>query len=117
MAYLPKYNLESVMNKPFQLKVILLLGVSYSVMFSMTAMAQTFSPYTPAQIQEFNTQPIAPVETPAGPVYMDAPPVSQKPKASLDARYVKNPEGEEQAEAQSAESAAPFEPIPATFTF
>ncbi|MBU3593377.1 hypothetical protein ICN42_04610 [Polynucleobacter sp. 71A-WALBACH] len=105
------------MNKPIQFKVILMLGISCSVALSMTAIAQTFSPYTPAQIQEFNNQAIAPMETPAGPVYMEAPPVSQKPKVPLDARYVKNPEGEEQAEAQGAESAAPFEPIPATFTF
>mgnify|MGYP000689264073 CR=1 FL=1 len=72
---------------------------------------------SPEQIQEFNSQPIAPIETPAGPVYMDPPPVNQKPKAPFDSRYVKNPDGEEQAEAQEVESAAPFEPIPATFTF
>ncbi len=80
-------------------------------------MAQTFSPYTAEQIQEFNNQPIAPVETPAGPVYLEPTPVSQKPNAPFDSRYIKNPDGEEQAEGQGSESAAPFEPIPATFTF
>ena len=117
MAYLPKYNKKRVMNIPIQLKAILIFGIIYSFAFSMTANAQTFSPYTPAQIQEFNNQAIAPIETPAGPVYREASPVSQKPNPPLDARYIKNPDGEEQAEAQGAESAAPFEPIPATFTF
>ena len=80
-------------------------------------MAQTFSPYTAEQIQEFNNQPIAPVETPAGPVYLEPTPASQKPNTPFDSRYIKNPDGEEQAEGQGSESAAPFEPIPATFTF
>jgi hypothetical protein len=83
----------------------------------MTVIAQTFSPYTPKQIQEFNNQPIAPVETPAGPVYVERPPINQRPSTPVDARYIKNPDGEEQAEAQGAESSAPFEPIPTTFTF
>jgi hypothetical protein len=75
------------------------------------------TPLSPKQIQEFNNQPIAPAETPAGPVYLESPPVSQKPNASIDSHYIKNPDGEEQAEAQGAESSAPFEPIPTTFTF
>lgn len=83
----------------------------------MTVIAQTFAPYTPQQIQEFNNQPIAPIETPAGPVYLEASPVDQKSNAPFDSRYIKNPDGEEQAEAQSSESAAPFEPIPSTLTF
>lgn len=83
----------------------------------MTVMAQTFSPYTPEQIQEFNSQPIAPMETPAGPVYLEPPPVTQKPNVPFDSRYIKNPDGEEQAEAQGAGSAVPFEPISPTFTF
>ena len=83
----------------------------------MTVIAQTFSPYTPQQIREFNNQPIAPIETPAGPVYLEAPPVVQKSNVPFDSRYIKNPDGEEQAEAQSSESAAPFEPIPSTLTF
>ena len=100
------------MNISIQLKAITLY-----FLFPMTSIAQTFSPYTPKQIQEFNNQPIAPAETPAGPVYLESPPVSQKPNASIDSRYIKNPDGEEQAEAQGAESAVPFQPIPRTFTF
>lgn len=99
------------------LKPTLVISIVFSCAFPTTAMTQTFSPYSPAQIQEFNNQALAPVETPEGPIYLEAPPVSQKPKTPLDARYVKNPDGEEQAEAQGEESAAPFEPMPATFSF
>ncbi|MBU3637506.1 hypothetical protein [Polynucleobacter sp. es-MAR-4] len=100
-----------------QRKTINVFSLIFSITISFAAIAQTFSPYTPSQIQEFNNQPIAPIETPAGPVYLETPPVIQKPKVPFDSRYIKNPDGEEQAEAQGAESAAPFEPIPATFTF
>lgn len=99
------------MNIPTGLKAIVIFA------FPMTVMAQTFSPYTAEQIQEFNNQPIAPMETPAGPVYLERPPVSQKPNVPFDSRYIKNPDGEEQAEAQGSESATPFEPIPSTFSF
>ena len=108
---------ERLMNNSIRLQAILFFGATFSSVISLTAIAQTFSPYTPEQIQEFNNQPIAPMETPAGPVYLNPPPVSQKTKVPFDSRYVKNPDGEEQAEAQEVESAAPFEPIPATFTF
>ena len=105
------------MNNSIQVKVMSMVGITLMFAIPITAIAQTYSPYTPVQIQEFNNQPLAPMETPAGPVYLEAPPVSQKPSVPFDSRYIKNPDGEEQAEAQGAESAAPFEPIPATFTF
>ncbi len=105
------------MNNPIWLRVILLFEILFSFAIPLIAIAQIFSPYTPEQIQEFNKQPIAPMETPEGPVYVDPPPVSQKQKVLFDSHHVKNPDGEEQAQAQEVESAAPFEPIPATFTF
>jgi len=105
------------MHTSTRLNVIVIFAISLSLSFPMTVIAQTFSPYTPQQIQEFNNQPIAPIETPAGPVYLEASPVDQKSNAPFDSRYIKNPDGEEQAEAQSSESAAPFEPIPSTLTF
>ena len=92
-------------------------GIVFSITLPISAIAQTFSPYTSAQIQEFNSQPIAPIETPAGPFYMEPRPVTQNPNAALDARYLQRPEGEAQAEALSMDSVAPFEPIPATITF
>ena len=105
------------MNYFTRLKTCFIFGITFMLVLPVDVIAQTFSPYTPEQIQEFNNQPIAPMETPSGPIYLDPPPVSQKPKVPFDSRYVKNPDGEEQAEAQETESAAPFEPIPATFSF
>lgn len=105
------------MRIPVQFRIIFVFSVVFGFMPSSIVIAQTFSPYTPAQIQEFNSQPIAPLETPAGPVYIERPPISQLPNTPIDSRYIKNPDGEEQAEAQGAQSAAPFEPIPATMVF
>ncbi|CAM3730988.1 hypothetical protein [Polynucleobacter arcticus] len=105
------------MNTPTQFKAIYVVSIAIGLSPNSLAIGQTFSPYTPAQIQEFNSQPIAPVETPAGPVYLENMPAKQQPRPSIDSRYIKNPDGEEQAEAQGAGSAAPFEPIPATISF
>ena len=105
------------MYSPTPFKVIRTFSIALGLSLSSLAIGQTFSPYTPAQIQEFNSQPIAPMQTPEGPVYLENRPAQQQPRSSLDSRYIKNPDGEEQAEAQGAESAAPFEPIPATITF
>lgn len=92
-------------------------GIVCGFTLPIAAIAQTFSPYTPEQIQEFNSQPISPIETPAGPVYLEPRPITQNPNVALDARYFQRPEGEAQAEALSTDSVAPFEPIPATITF
>ena len=105
------------MRIPVQFRIIFVFSIAFGFAPSSILIAQTFSPYTPAQIQEFNSQPIAPLETPAGPVYIEHPPISQLPNTPIDSRYIKNPDGEEQAEAQGAQSAAPFEPIPATMVF
>jgi len=102
---------------PTQFKIIQVASIVLSLSISGLAMGQTFSPYTPAQIQEFNSQPIAPIQTPEGPVYLENRPTQQQPRSSLDSRYLKNPDGEEQAEALGDESAAPFQPMPTTITF
>jgi len=105
------------MSIPAQFRTIYIISIAFGFVPLNIVIAQTFSPYTPTQIQEFNSQPIAPMETPAGPIYMEGPPSNQRPNVSFDARYIKNSDGEEQAQAQGAESAAPFEPIPATIVF
>ncbi len=104
------------MRVHIQPRAIQVLTITLSLM-STLALGQTFSPYTPEQIQEFNSQPISPAESPLGPVYPSMVPIAQGKKLPLGAGYIKNPEGEEQAEAQGEESDAPFEPIPATFSF
>jgi hypothetical protein len=93
------------------------LLITCSLGFPTLVSGQTFSPYPPAQLKEFNQQPISPTETPMGPIYSNPVPVQQAPKRAFDSRYIKNPDGEEQAEAEGAQSAAPLEPIPTTITF
>ena len=119
MAYSPRPNSVRVMYIPAQFRVIHIINITLALGFVIPspAVGQTFSPYTPAQIQEFNNQPVAPMETPAGPVYLEEVPAKQRLNVPFDSRYVKNPDGEEQAEAQGIESAAPFEPTPSSFTF
>jgi hypothetical protein len=104
------------MHIPIQFRAIQVLIVA--LCFTSTfVLGQTYSPYTPEQIKEFNKQPISPEETPMGPVYPGDMPINQAKKQLFDSRYIRNPEGEQEAEAQGAESAVPFEPIPATFTY
>lgn len=117
MAYMRDHYPETIVEYSIRLKASFIINITFSFAFSVSSLAQTFSPYTASQIQEFNSQAIAPIETPAGPVFIETPAISQEPKTFFDSRYIKNPEGEEQAEGQSAESTVPFEPIPATITF
>jgi hypothetical protein len=117
MAYMPDHYPKTIVKDSMRLKASLIFGITLSFAFSLTSLAQTFSPYTSSQLQEFNSQPIAPIETPAGAVYIEPPSISQRPNATIDSRYIKNPDGEEQAEAQGTQSVAPFEPIPATLSF
>jgi hypothetical protein len=84
---------------------------------SIPAQAQTYSPYTPAQINEFNHQPLAPPETPAGPIYLNNQEPPQQPQSTLERGYFSQPRGEQEAEAQEMGSATPFTPIPSTFAF
>ena len=62
------------MRIPAQFRIICSLSIALGFVPSSIVIAQTFSPYSPTQIQEFNSQPIAPIETPAGPVYVERPP-------------------------------------------
>lgn len=125
MAYLPKFTMENWMHnqrlnqqqRQYKHQSVMTLLIACGLGFPMLVYGQTFSPYTPNELQELNQQPISPTETPMGPVYSSPVPAQQVPKQSFDSRYIKNPDGEEQAQAQEAGSAAPFEPIPATFTF
>lgn len=98
--------------------VLICLAASLSVQAQSqapTAQAmETFSPYTPAQIQQFNQQSISPAEGPFGPV---DPNVRQVQKPRFDSQYFSLPVGEQEAQAIETESAQPYEPIPATIRF
>ncbi len=98
-------------------KIVLIALWMCMGMLALPAQGQTFSPYTPEQIQEFNQQPLAPAETPMGPIDPSLIPSERKPESNLNARYLSSPEGEAQAEAQETQSAAPFMPLPSTIAF
>ena len=77
----------------------------------------TFSPYTPGQIQEFNQQTLSPVEGPFGPVDPRAEDVRIAKERALDAKFYKQPEGEEEAESLEIQSVDPYQATKPIVTF
>ena len=77
----------------------------------------TFSPYTPAQIQEFNKQTLSPVEGPFGPVDPRAEDLRIAKERALDAKFYNQPQGEEEAEALETQSADPYQATKPVITF
>lgn len=109
------------MNRKRSLQSILALGfISFSVDVSAQTTAtppqgsETFSPYTPAQIKQFNQQTISPAEGPFGPVN---PNQRRQKKPPFDSQYFSQPVGEQEAEALETQSAEPYDPVPATIKF
>lgn len=78
---------------------------------------QTYSPYTPQQIKEFNSQSLSPVEGPFGPVAPNSKEMNLSKKVPIDSKYYSQPKGEEEAEALETESDAPYQPISPVISF
>jgi hypothetical protein len=78
---------------------------------------QTYSPYTPEQLREFNSQPIFPVEGPMGTVGPGTPVLNMGNKPSVDSKYFSQPQGEQEAESLETESAQPYQPMSPVLTF
>ncbi|QWE09577.1 hypothetical protein AOC20_02035 [Polynucleobacter ibericus] len=77
----------------------------------------TFSPYSPQQIQEFNKQPLSPVEGPFGPVDRQAEDLRLAKERALDSKFYNQPKGEEEAEAIETQSADPYQATKPLLTF
>jgi len=77
----------------------------------------TFSPYSPAQIQEFNQQTLSPVEGPFGPVDQRAEDRRIAKERASDAKFYNQPQGEEEAEAIETQSADPYQTTKPVLTF
>lgn len=77
----------------------------------------TFSPYSPAQIQEFNQQTLSPVEGPFGPVDQRAEDLRIAKERASDAKFYNQPQGEEEAEAIETQSADPYQTTKPVLTF
>jgi len=97
----------------------------FSILFAIAACIQaqpsqgmqTYSPYTPEQMRELNTQPIFTVEGPMGPVGPGAQVVNSSGKPSVESKYFRQPEGEEEAESIETQSADPYQPMKPVMTF
>ena len=76
-----------------------------------------FSPYSPAQIQEFNQQTLSPVEGPFGPVDQRAEDRRIAKERASDAKFYNQPQGEEEAEAIETQSADPYQTTKPVLTF
>ena len=85
--------------------------------FGVQAQNQTLSPLSPAQLNAINNQPISPMEGPLGPVSPSGQELVSLQKPSFDSKFFNQSKGEDEAQALDAESAEPFQPVSATFTF
>ena len=98
------------------LSKLILLGMAW-LSAAVVAQTITYSPYTPAQLKAFNSQPAALPESPLGPI--DPSPQGRyvDPSSATDAGYVSQPVGEEEAESLQTDSSTPYDPIKPVFTF
>jgi hypothetical protein len=94
----------------------ILTAITSSVLAQPNQGMQTYSPYTPEQLRELNSQSIFTVEGPMGPVGPGAQ-VLPPQKSSVDSKYFRQPEGEEEAESLETESAEPYQPMQPVITF
>ncbi len=78
---------------------------------------QTYSPYTPGQLQELNSQPLSPAESPFGPIVPNTQEFNLSKKPAPDAKYYNQPVGEEEAEALELQSADPYQSSKPVITF
>jgi len=93
-----------------RLSPLLLLGVlACSQTPPLPSGSTTYSPYTPGQVQEFNRQSLSPVEGPFGPVDPRAEDARIAKERAADAKFYKQPQGEEEAEVLETQSADPYQ--------
>jgi len=98
--------------------ILLLLGISAcSQTPPKPPGSTTYSPYTSGQIQEFNRQPLSPVEGPFGPVDPNAENLRISKERALDAKFYNQPQGEEEAEALETQSSDPYQPSKPVVTY
>ena len=110
-----------VLMKTFLLKfspLLILAGVSACTQAPpQPPGSTTYSPYSPQQIKEFNSQTLSPVEGPFGPVDPRAEDLRIAKERALDSKFYNQPQGEEEAEALETQSADPYQATKPIITF
>lgn len=98
----------------------------YLIFITMTACTQvaplppgskTYSPYSPQQIKEFNSQTLSPVEGPFGPVDPRVEDARIAQERAADAKLYYQPQGEQEAEALETQSVDPYQATKPVITF
>ena len=92
--------------------ICLTMGGLYLSPLNVLAQAITFSPYTKEQLQQFNSQPIAPTIS-----VNEVDGQSPRPQELRDSKLYQQPLGEEQAEALETQSVDPYTPLQPAVTF
>lgn len=100
--------------------IFMVIGFTVAAQAQSNQGSQTFSPYTPEQLEAFNNQRISPTEGPfgsVGPVESNQKPLNLQKKPSIDSRYFNVPEGEQEAESLETESDDPYTPMVPAVSF
>jgi hypothetical protein len=101
-----------------RIPLLLLIGVSACTQVPPKPPgSKTFSPYTPQQIQEFNSQTLSPVEGPFGPVDPRAEDARIAKERAADSKLYSQPKGEQEAEALETQSVDPYQATKPVITF
>ena len=99
-------------TEPKRFCICLAAGYLYFSPLYVLAQATTFSPYTKEQLQQFNSQPIAPAVS-----VSEVDGQTQRPQELRDSKLYQQPLGEEQAEALETQSVDPYTPLQPEITF
>ena len=90
------------------------LAVGYLYLNPINVLAQptAYSPYTKEQLQQFNSQPIAPVVS-----VNEVDGQTQMPQELRSSKLYQQPLGEEEAEVLETQSVDPYTPVTPALTF
>ena len=79
---------------------------------NLLAQTTTYSPFTRAQLEQFNSQPISPAVS-----VNEIDGQTQRTQDFRGSKFYKQPQGEEEAEALETESVDPYTPVKPALTF
>ena len=95
-----------------QFFICMTVGYLYFNPLNVFAQATTYSPFTKEQLQQFNSQPIAPVVS-----VNEVDGQTQMPQELRSSKLYQQPLGEEEAEVLETQSVDPYTPVTPALTF